>query len=62
VKFAEPRRYADPAAAARRLLEIASTVEPVHGYRNRDRSRGVYFGGCKPGEEIHWSISAAVSA
>ena len=39
VKFAEPRRYADPAAAARRLLEIASTVEPVHGYRNRDRSR-----------------------
>jgi hypothetical protein len=33
VKFAEPRPYVDPAAAARRLLEIASTVEPVQDGR-----------------------------
>jgi hypothetical protein len=29
VKFAEPRPYADPEAAMQKLLEIASTVEPV---------------------------------
>jgi hypothetical protein len=28
VKFAEPRPYADPEVAMRKLLEIASTVEP----------------------------------
>lgn len=27
MKFAEPRPYADPEVAARRLVEIASTVE-----------------------------------
>jgi len=29
VKFIEPRPSADPDAAARKLVEIASTIEPV---------------------------------
>jgi hypothetical protein len=33
MKFAEPRPYADPEKAARRLLEIASTVEPIQDGR-----------------------------
>jgi hypothetical protein len=33
VKFAEPRPYADPEAAMKKLLEIASTVEPVQDER-----------------------------
>ena len=33
MKFVEPRNLADPAAAARRLVEIASTVEAVQDGR-----------------------------
>jgi hypothetical protein len=33
VKYADSRPYADPEKAARRLLEIASTVEPVQDGR-----------------------------
>jgi len=33
LKFAEPRPYADPEAAARKLVEIASTIDPVHNGR-----------------------------
>jgi hypothetical protein len=33
VKFAEPRPYADPEAAMQKVLEIASTVEPVQDGR-----------------------------
>ena len=33
MKFAEPRIYADPEKDARRLIEIASTVEPGHDGR-----------------------------
>jgi hypothetical protein len=33
MKFAEPRPYADPDAAARKLVEIASTIEPVQDGR-----------------------------
>jgi hypothetical protein len=33
MKFTEPRPYADPEKAARRLLEIANTVEPVQDGR-----------------------------
>ena len=33
MKFAEPRPYADPEKAARRIIEIASTVEPVQDGR-----------------------------
>ena len=33
MKFAEPRPYADPEAAMKKLLEIASTVEPVQDGR-----------------------------
>jgi hypothetical protein len=29
MKSVEPRPFADPDAAARRLVEIASTIEPV---------------------------------
>jgi hypothetical protein len=31
MKFAEPRPYADPEEAARRLMEIANGVEAVQG-------------------------------
>jgi hypothetical protein len=33
MKFAEPRPYADPEKLARRLLEIANTIEPVQDGR-----------------------------
>ena len=33
LKFAEPRPYVDPEAAARKLVEIASTIEPVENGR-----------------------------
>jgi hypothetical protein len=33
VKFAEPRPYADPEKAARRILEHAHAFEPVHDGR-----------------------------
>ena len=33
MKFAEPRPYADPEAAMQKLLEIASTVEPIQDGR-----------------------------
>ena len=33
MKFVEPRPYADPEAAARKLIEIASTIEPVQDGR-----------------------------
>ena len=33
MKFAEPRPYADPDKAARRIVEIASTVESVQDGR-----------------------------
>jgi YD repeat-containing protein len=33
MKFVEPRPYADPDAAARKLVEIASTIEPVQNER-----------------------------
>ena len=33
MKFAEPRPFADPEAAMQKVLEIASTVEPVQDGR-----------------------------
>ena len=33
MKYAEPRPYTDPEKAARKLLEIASTIEPVQDGR-----------------------------
>ena len=33
MKFVEPRPYADPEIAARKLVEIASTIEPVQNGR-----------------------------
>jgi hypothetical protein len=33
MKYASPRPYADPEVAARRLIEIASTVKPVQDGR-----------------------------
>jgi hypothetical protein len=31
LKFAEARSYADPETAARRIMEIANTIEPAQG-------------------------------
>jgi hypothetical protein len=33
LKFAEPRPYADPEAAAPKVVEIASTIDPVQDGR-----------------------------
>jgi hypothetical protein len=33
VQFSEPRPYADPDKAARKLVEIANTIEPVQDGR-----------------------------
>ena len=33
MKFAEPKPYADPEAAMKKLLEIASAVEPIQDGR-----------------------------
>jgi hypothetical protein len=33
MRYAEPRHYADPEKAARRLIEIVSNVEPVQDGR-----------------------------
>ena len=33
MKYAEPRPYADPQKAARRIVEIGSTIEPVQDGR-----------------------------
>ena len=33
MKYVEPRLYADPEKAARRIIEIASTIEPVQDGR-----------------------------
>ena len=33
MKFVEPRPFADPDVAARKLVEIASTIEPVQDGR-----------------------------
>jgi hypothetical protein len=33
MKFVEPRPFADPDVAARKLVEIASTIEPVRNGR-----------------------------
>jgi len=33
MKFVEPRPFADPEVAARKLVEIASTIEPVQDGR-----------------------------
>ena len=33
MKFVEPRPFADPDVAARKLVEIASTIEPVQNGR-----------------------------
>jgi len=32
-KFVQPRRYADPEAAARKIIELANAVEPVQDGR-----------------------------
>jgi hypothetical protein len=34
MKFAEPRPYADPEVAARKLVELADAFEPVQGWQD----------------------------
>jgi hypothetical protein len=44
MKFVELRPYADPATAARRLLEIANTIEPVQDGRiHIEKINGPFF-------------------
>jgi hypothetical protein len=53
MKFAEPRPYADPEAAMQKVLEIASTVEPVQDGRiHIEKINGpfLYEHGGKPAE------------
>jgi hypothetical protein len=53
VKFAEPRPYADPEAAMQKVLEIASTVEPVQDGRihiEKINGRFLFEHGGKPAE------------
>jgi hypothetical protein len=53
VKFAEPRPYADPEAALQKVLEIASTVEPVQDGRihiEKINSPFLFEHGGKPAE------------
>jgi hypothetical protein len=51
MKFVEPNQFADPDAAARKLLEIANTVEAVQD--GRIWGMRPYFGGCNPTQESH---------
>jgi hypothetical protein len=51
VKFAESRPCADPEKAARRLLEIASTVEPIHDGRiHVEKINGPFLREASPAE------------
>lgn len=43
MKYAEPRPYADPDAAARRLMEIANVVEPVQGRIHIEKISGPFL-------------------
>lgn len=54
MKFTSERPFADPEKAARRLMEIASTVEPVRGAASSDQRavsirRQGYTGGVRRG-------------
>ena len=56
MQFTEPRRYADPAVAARRLLEIAHAVEPGQEGRifiEKINYPMLYKDGATPGE--YWA-------
>jgi hypothetical protein len=53
VKFAEPRPYADPETAMKKLLEIANSVEPIQDGRiHIEKINGpfLYDHGGKPAE------------
>ena len=51
MKFAEPRPYADPEKAARRLLEIASTIEPIQDGRiHVEKINGPFLKEASPAE------------
>jgi hypothetical protein len=43
MKYAEPRPYADPEAAARHLMEIANAVEPVQGQIHIEKISGPFL-------------------
>ena len=54
MKFAEPRPYADPEAAMKKLLEIASTVDPFKmGVSNRENQRAVSVRARRQAGRIH---------
>jgi hypothetical protein len=65
MKFTESRPFADPEAAARRLVEIANTIEPVQDGRLHTEkinlpflrdggSRAEYSAGLKRAIELGW--------
>jgi hypothetical protein len=43
MKYSEARPYADPEKAARRIVEIASTVEPVQDGRTHELINGLFL-------------------
>jgi len=43
MKYATARPYADPEKAARRILEIANTVEPIHGRIHIEKINGPFL-------------------
>ena len=43
MKYASARPYADPEKAARRILEIANTVEPVQGRIHIEKVNGPFL-------------------
>ena len=55
MKFTNGRPYADPETAARRLIEIASTIEPVQGkiYIETINYPMLFKDGAKPAE--YWA-------
>lgn len=68
MRYAEPRRYADPEKAVRRVVEIASTIEPVQDGRihvekingpflSKDKGRPAEYGaGMKLAVERGWLV------
>lgn len=43
MKFVQPSSFADPEAAARKLLEIANPVEPVQGRIHIEKVNGPFI-------------------
>ena len=63
MKPVEPRPFADPQAAARKLLELAAGIEPINGRIHIEKINGPFLSknGCKgTGAEFGAGIRYAV--